>query len=85
MLAGALSISPSVYAQDNGHDHDGDSGQRTYYDAGHKDKHQWNDHEATVWTTYRTEHHVKQSDFAKTNKKQQQQYWNYRHEHPDNQ
>ncbi len=85
MLAGALSIVPTTFAQDNGHDRDGDRGQRTYYDAGNRDRHQWDDHEASAWNTYRTEHHVRQSDFGRTSRKQQQKYWNWRHEHQDNQ
>jgi hypothetical protein len=57
---------------------------RTYYDASHKDRHEWNDNENSAWNRYRDEHHVKQTEFAKTSRRQQQDYWNWRHEHPDN-
>lgn len=81
-----LAIVPnSVRAQDMNHDHDHDhQAARVYYDRVHKDKHEWNDHEAAAWNGYRDEHHVKQTDFARANRRQQQNYWNWRHEHPDN-
>jgi hypothetical protein len=87
MLVGALSIAPNTLrAQDHDHDHDQNhenTGRKTYYDSSHKDRHEWNDNENSAWTRYRGEHHVKQSDFANTNKRQQQNYWNWRHQHPD--
>lgn len=83
LLAGALSIVPSTLnAQDSDHErgHDEHS-HRTYYDNAHKDKHEWNSDEDSAWNRYREERHVKQSDFSRASHKQQQNYWNWRHEH----
>lgn len=85
VLAGALSIVPNTLnAQDRDHDQNRqDTRNRTYYDANHKDRHEWNDNENSAWNRYRDEHHIKQREFAKANRRQQQNYWNWRHEHPD--
>ncbi len=80
-LASALCLPNALSAQNDRHDADKSS--KTYYDTAHKDQHQWNDNESGAWNRYRNEHHVKQSDFAKASKKQQQEYWKYRHDHPD--
>jgi hypothetical protein len=53
------------------------------YDSGHKDYHNWNDNENQAWGRYESENHKKARDFSKVNKKQQAQYWNWRHSHPD--
>lgn len=81
VLCGVLSFVP-VRAQD--HDDHHDAHTRTYYDKVHKDSHRWDDHENEAWGHYRDEHHVKQANFARVNHKEQQNYWNWRHEHPDN-
>ncbi len=86
MLFSALSLVPvTMNAQDREHGQDSQrSDHKTYYDTAHKDQHEWNDGEDAAWSRYRSEHHVKQSDFAKASRKQQQNYWDWRHEHPDN-
>jgi hypothetical protein len=78
-LGSALFIPATLTAQQ---DHRTE-GTKSYYDAAHKDQHEWNDNEAAAWNRYRDEHHVKQSDFARANKRQQQDYWNWRHQHSD--
>lgn len=80
MLLGTLTVPATIVAQD--HDHD-NAAPKQYYDRAHKDTHQWTDDENAAWGRYRDEHHVKQTDFAQANKRQQQDYWNWRHEHPD--
>ncbi len=86
LMTGALCLSPNLLnAQDHDHDQERhESNSRTYQDTVHHDEHQWNDNENTAWNRYRTEHHVKQNDFSRANRKQQQAYWNWRHEHGDN-
>ncbi len=54
-----------------------------YYDSKHKDWHQWNDQENQAYQRYEQEHHMKDRDFASTSEAEQQQYWNWRHKHPD--
>jgi hypothetical protein len=53
------------------------------YDKNHNDYHQWNDNENRAWDRYNTENHHKSREFSKSNQKQQSQYWNWRHAHPD--
>ena len=83
IMFGALAVAPStVVAQDHPQSQD-NGAPKKYYDAAHKETHEWNDNESTNWNKYRDDHHVKQTDFARTSKRQQQDYWNWRHEHPD--
>ena len=53
------------------------------YDRDHKDYHNWDDRENHAWGVYLTENHRNSHEYAKANKKEQGQYWNWRHSHPD--
>jgi hypothetical protein len=53
------------------------------YDKNHKDYHNWDDRENHAWGLYLTENHKNQREFKKANKKEQSDYWNWRHSHPD--
>ncbi len=53
------------------------------YDKDHKDYHNWDDNENRAWGQFLTEKHRKPHDFSKANKKEQSQYWDWRHAHPD--
>jgi hypothetical protein len=53
------------------------------YDKGHKDYHNWDDHENRAWGQYLTENHRSSHEFSKANKKEQSNYWKWRHNHPD--
>ncbi len=53
------------------------------YDRNHKDYHNWDDHENQAWGAYLSENHKKSHEFTKANRKEQSDYWNYRHSHPD--
>jgi hypothetical protein len=53
------------------------------YDREHKDYHQWDDHEKDAWARFLAEKHRKDHEFAKASKKEQDEYWNWRHSHPD--
>jgi hypothetical protein len=76
LISGLAAVPVPMGAQDHGNP-------KQYYDKEHKDKHVWNDNEASAWNKYRDEHHVKQADFDHVSHKQQQDYWNWRHDHPD--
>jgi hypothetical protein len=81
-LAGALSIgTTTLCAQEHGQDNRS-AENRTYTDSNHE-RHEWNANEDGAWKRYRGEHHIKQEDFAKANRRQQEAYWKWRHEHPD--
>jgi hypothetical protein len=76
IFAGALTFVPgTATAQDHGN--------RSYTDSAHGDKHEWNSKEDDSWKRYRNEHHIKQEDFARLKRKQQEEYWKWRHEHAD--
>jgi hypothetical protein len=53
------------------------------YDKDHKDYHEWNDNENRAWDRCLGENHDKSYEFSKANEKQQSEYWNWRHAHPD--
>ena len=57
--------------------------EKRYYDKSGKDYHTWNDNEDRAYRSYLTEQHQQYRDFNKTNKNQQQQYFNWRHQHSD--
>ena len=56
---------------------------RAYYDSKHRDWHQWNDGEDQAYRHYTDEHHQNNRDFSQASEREQQQYWNWRHKHPD--
>jgi type III secretory pathway component EscR len=53
------------------------------YDRDHKDYHHWDEHENQAWHRYLAEQHRQDHEFVKANKKEQEEYWNWRHSHPD--
>jgi hypothetical protein len=56
---------------------------RGIYDRDHKDYHKWDDAEDRAWRRWIKETHRKDHEFAKADRKEQQEYWKWRHEHPD--
>ena len=58
--------------------------EKRYYDKNGKDYHTWNSNEDHAYRTYLTEQHRDYQDFNKVKKGQQQQYFAWRHQHPDN-
>jgi len=53
------------------------------YDREHKDYHNWDDNENHAWGRFIVEKHRKDHEFSKANKREQAEYWNWRHSHPD--
>jgi hypothetical protein len=53
------------------------------YDKNHKDYHKWDDNENRAWGQFLVENHRDHHEYAKSNKKEQSEYWNWRHAHPD--
>jgi hypothetical protein len=60
-----------------------DAVQVRVYDEKHKDYHNWDDHENAAWIRFQDEKKWKHHDWAKANKHEQEQYWEWRHSHPD--
>jgi hypothetical protein len=82
-----VGITTSAMAQDDQRQHadehkDNDKKTRVY-DRGHKDYHDWNENEDRSYHQYLTEQHKEDRDYSKLNRRQQDQYWNWRHNHPD--
>jgi hypothetical protein len=53
------------------------------YDRDHKDYHNWDDNEGRAYSQYRSENPRSAAEYSHANRKQQSQYWNWRHSHPD--
>ena len=86
VLSAVLVIPVAVIAQDRDHPdkRQDDQQSRRYEDKAHKDSHEWNSTEDQAYRRYLQDHHKKYNDFAKSKKKEQDNYWNWRHSHPDN-
>ena len=61
--------------------HDGDHVR--YYDRDHRDYHEWNDREDRSYRVYLGEQHRDYREFNRENRRRQQNYWRWRHNHPD--
>jgi len=66
----------AVYAGGHGHD-------KRYYDAEHKDYHYWNAQEDRAWRHWLEVNHHAYHEWAKANRREQREYWAWRHDHPD--
>ncbi len=53
------------------------------YDRDHKDYHNWDANENAAWTVFLTNNHSKYHEYSNAHRKEQSQYWNWRHSHPD--
>jgi type III secretory pathway component EscR len=58
--------------------------EKCYYDKSGKDYHTWNSNEDRAYRSYLQEQHQSYREFNKVNRNQQQQYFTWRHQHPDN-
>jgi len=56
---------------------------RTYHDKQHNDDHAWNGQEDKAYRIYAKQNHRKYNEFSKLKEEDQQNYWNWRHEHSD--
>jgi hypothetical protein len=54
------------------------------YDRDHKDYHNWDDNENRAYLQYHSENRNGPAEFSKASRKQQSDYWKWRHAHPDN-
>jgi hypothetical protein len=72
----ALSLSAPVAAVAQEHN-------QRYYDKQHKDYHEWNANEEKNFNVYLGEKHIKVHTWTKAKPRERQDYWNWRHDHPD--
>ena len=85
-LTAALAAPVSVMAlpaRQEARDQKASRDQNRVYDRDHKDYHNWDGNENRAWGRFLTENHEKSHEFSKANNKEQSQYWNWRHSHPD--
>jgi hypothetical protein len=53
------------------------------YDEPHRDYHRWNAHEDRAYRVYLSEQHREYREFSRLERGEQEQYWGWRHDHPD--
>ena len=53
------------------------------YDRDHRDYHNWDDREDRAYRGYLNDQHQNYRVYNKQNHRRQNQYWNWRHSHPD--
>jgi hypothetical protein len=53
------------------------------YDSGYRDYHRWDDREDRAYRGYLNQRHEEYREFNKRNAKEQEEYWKWRHSHPD--
>ena len=74
LLAGATIVMPLVSAATPRPRDD-----RGVYDREHKHDHKWDHHENCAWHRWLADHHRKNHEFLKADRKEQGQYWKWRH------
>ena len=75
LLGAALIVPVAVSAADH---------EKKYYDRDGKDYHTWNAQEDRAYHAYVGEQHQQYREFKKVKRVHQQEYFKWRHEHPDN-
>ena len=63
---------------------DRDHHEKRYYDRNGRDYHAWNTNEDRAYRAYLQQQHQDYRNFNKVKRAQQQQYFKWRHGHPDN-
>jgi hypothetical protein len=80
LLTVALGV-PALKADD--HERDRVKVQR-YYDRDHRDWHDWNDNEGRAYRYYLQQQKLREIEWRRANRRQQLEYWRWRHSNPDN-
>jgi hypothetical protein len=53
------------------------------YDEPHRDYHRWDDREERAYRAYLTERRREYREFRGLDRREQEEYWSWRHDHPD--
>lgn len=80
LLSAALLAPLAVKAADDEHR---DRNDHRMYDRTNKDYHEWNDREDQTYRRYLQEQHKHYRDFSKASRRDQENYWKWRHSHSD--
>lgn len=85
-LSAALAVPMAVTAQDRGRQDRRQNNQqyRRYQDKAHNDSHVWDTREDQAYRRYLQDQRRGYRDFARISRREQNDYWNWRHTHPDN-
>jgi hypothetical protein len=78
-LVGSALMPAAASAQDR--DHDWRHDDHRVYDRSHRDYHNWNGDEDRMYREYLETHHRHYLAYSHMNRKQQQAYWHWRHDH----
>jgi ABC-type nickel/cobalt efflux system permease component RcnA len=88
LLMGALAAPLGIQAQerDEHHDRDDRDKNQRIYDRDHKDYHNWNDDEDRNYRQWYSQKYNGREyrEYSRLNKRDQSAYWNWRHQHGDN-
>ena len=84
-IAGGLFLSLAILAPValQADDHDDHHREKRYYDRKGHDYHAWNDHEDKAYRVYLNEQHREYRDFDRAGRARQDDYFRWRHDHPD--
>ena len=80
LLSAALLAPLAVKAADDEHR---DKNEHRYYDRSNKDYHVWNDRENENYRRYLQEQKREYREFNRNPRRDQENYWKWRHAHPD--
>jgi hypothetical protein len=58
-------------------------GPHRYYDRDHRDWHNWDDHEVYAYRAWNTERNHPYVEWNTLNRRDQRNYWRWRHQHSD--
>ena len=83
LLSFATVVSPVLEAQERRDDRRSETQNRRYHDTQHKDDHEWNDREDRAYHMWIQQNHRKDREFSRLKARDQQAYWNWRHNHSD--
>jgi hypothetical protein len=83
LLAPVAFLPATALAQDHRDEQRKEAENRRYQDAKHHDEHAWNNHEDQAYRMWTQERHRKYNDFDRLNGRDQQSYWDWRHDHSD--
>jgi len=80
LLSTALAGSMPLIADEA---HHADNQNKRYYDKSAGDYHEWNSTEDRAYHQYVSENHKKDREFDKTNSREKDDYFKWRHSHPE--
>ncbi len=83
VVGAALFGSMVVNAQDRDREEKREHQNQRFYDKSGRDWHDWNDDENRAYRKYLQEHRKKEHDFGRASGRERNDYFKWRHEHPD--